>query len=133
MLIEAAKGGHTSVVGVLLDYPRSIPIAPELVKSKKILPPRQKAVSQSKEQPGPKQGVPKPGVRKSQRPGPVSAKQPPPEVVDAATSPPPQLTQVTISQPLIETSGFDFIEGSGFVIEGRLNDNRFISNNRTSL
>ena len=27
MLIEAAKGGHTPVVGLLLDYPRSIVMA----------------------------------------------------------------------------------------------------------
>jgi len=119
MLIEAAKGGHTSVVGVLLDYPRSIPIPPELVKSKKTLPPRQKIVPQAKDQQGTKQTIPKPGVRKSQRPNPVSAKQPPPEVVDASTSPPPQLTLGSIAQPLIESGGFDFIEGSGFVIEGK--------------
>ncbi len=118
MLIEAAKGGHTSVVGVLLDYPRSIPIAPELVKSKKILPPRQKTASQPKDQPGTKQAVPKPGVRKSQRPNPVSAKQLQPEVADASTSPPPLLAQGTLVHPLGDSSGFDFIEGSGFVIEG---------------
>jgi hypothetical protein len=27
MLIEAAKGGHTAVVGLLLDYPRSVVMA----------------------------------------------------------------------------------------------------------
>lgn len=124
MLIEAAKGGHTAVVGLLLDYPHSIVMATQPVTNI----PRQRATIETAgltTVPAPVTGVPplkaagpslKSVLRKPQRPNPaVGAKQLPIEVVEVAS---PAKSAHTTGPPVNETAGYDFIEGSGFVIEG---------------
>jgi hypothetical protein len=133
MLIEAAKGGHTPVVGLLLDYPRSIVMATPPASS--LAHPQQQQQHQVSLEHQDLGQVPVQlgaasmknaaavaaanslKLRKTQRPAVTAGTVKPVEtgkVVNAKTG------LVAGSTPLVhESAGYDFIEGSGYVIEGK--------------
>ena len=133
MLIEAAKGGHTPVVGLLLDYPRSIVMATPPAVS--LAHPQQQqqqqhqvALDQDLSQVPVQLGAASIKnvvaaaaanslkLRKTQRPAVVAGGAVKP--LEAAKTGNVK-TCLTGSSPLVhESTGYDFIEGSGFVIEG---------------
>jgi len=110
MLIEAAKCGHTTVVQMLIDYPNSLvnssvvetgpppapapPLAPE---TDRVPPPGSEALT-----------PPKSVLRKSQT---VSAS-------GATNQPSKNGVQPGTVSGVLPDSGYDFLEGSGFVLEG---------------
>ena len=143
MLIEAAKGGHTLVVGLLLDYPRSIVMATPPANN---LPPQQQQQQQQQQlslevqeaaglSPQAAGGVPPSSIkatatslklRKTQRPGAVGNTVKLPVPLEVGSKVPSSLSTakaaalVASGSPIVnESTGYDFIEGSGFVIEGK--------------
>ena len=132
MLIEADKGGHTPVVGLLLDYPRSIVMAtppatnlahPQQHQQQQHQVTLDQDLSQVPVQIGAasiKNVVAAAAanslkLRKTQRPPITTAAVKPLE----AAKPVNVKTGLTGTSPLVhESTGYDFIEGSGFVIEG---------------
>jgi hypothetical protein len=140
MLIEAAKGGHTLVVGLLLDYPRSIVMATPPANN---LPPQQQQQQQQQLSlevqeaaglsPQAVAGVPPSSIkatatslklRKTQRPGTVGTNVKLPVPLEVGSKVPSSTAKaaalVASGSPVVnESTGYDFIEGSGFVIEGK--------------
>jgi len=139
MLIEAAKGGHTPVVGLLLDYPRSIvmatpPAATSL--SHQHQQQHQVGLEQQHQDLVPAQLGASPAtiktaanslkLRKTQRPSVVGGNVKPLAMDGAAgkVSGNVKAALVAGGSPVVnESTGYDFIEGSGFVIEGKHVDN----------
>jgi hypothetical protein len=139
MLIEAAKGGHTPVVGLLLDYPRSIvmatpPAATSL--SHQHQQQHQVGLEQQHQDLVPAQLGASPAtiktaanslkLRKTQRPSVVGGNVKPLAMDGAAgkVSGNVKAGLVARGSPVVnESTGYDFIEGSGFVIEGKHVDN----------
>eukprot|EP00092_Neocalanus_flemingeri_P106095 GFUD01136081.1.p1 GENE.GFUD01136081.1~~GFUD01136081.1.p1 ORF type:complete len:2869 (+),score=812.68 GFUD01136081.1:304-8910(+) len=110
MLIEAAKGGHTTVVQMLIDYPNSLvnssvvdtgpppaPAPPMAPETDRVPPPGSEALT-----------PPKSVLRKSQA-GSGAGAAPHPSKLGGQSG--------TVSGVLPD-SGYDFLEGSGFVLEG---------------
>ena len=136
MLIEAAKGGHTPVVGLLLDYNRSIVMATPPAGSLALPQQQQQQQQQQQHQVGlehqdlsqvPVQlgaaaiknaaAVASLKLRKPQRPAVAAGTVKPLETGKPVSAVKTGL--VAGSGPLVhEATGYDFIEGSGFVIEG---------------
>ena len=133
MLIEAAKGGHTPVVGLLLDYPRSIvmatpPAATNLPHQHQVgLEQNQDAASLVPAQLGASPASIKTAanslkLRKTQRPSVVGGNVKPVAMDGGAgkVSGNVKTGLVAGGSPVVnESTGYDFIEGSGFVIEGK--------------
>ena len=107
MLIEAAKGGHTTVVQMLIDYPNSL-VTPSVVEAPglpevegRVPPPGSEALT-----------PPKSVLRKAAASGGTAQ--------GAAGGATAKAVAVQGAQggAVLPDSGYDFLEGSGFVLEG---------------
>ena len=107
MLIEAAKGGHTTVVQMLIDYPNSL-VTPSVVEAPglpevegRVPPPGSEALT-----------PPKSVLRKAAASGGAGQ--------GAAGGATAKAVAVQGAQggAVLPDSGYDFLEGSGFVLEG---------------
>jgi len=117
MLIEAAKGGHTTVVQMLIDYPNSLVSGTGVVDAgPPPAPPLQQQVPETDRVPPPGSEAltpPKSVLRKSQIAcGGTSQVQLPPAKDIRGTA------GGQLSAGILPDSGYDFLEGSGFVLEG---------------
>ena len=107
MLIEAAKGGHTTVVQMLIDYPNSL-VAPGVVEATglpeiegRVPPPGSEALT-----------PPKSVLRKAAANGGVA------QSAAGGASAKAVAVQGAQGGAVLPDSGYDFLEGSGFVLEG---------------
>jgi len=110
MLIEAAKGGHTTVVQMLIDYPNSL-VNPSVVDTG---PPPAPAPPMAPET----DRVPPPGSEALTPPKSVMRKSLAVSSASAAPQPAKNGVQAGTVSGVLPDSGYDFLEGSGFVLEG---------------
>merc|ERR1719402_1476275 len=134
MLIEAAKGGHATVVQVLIDYPNSLvgttaldppimevppPAPPSLAEIDRVPPPGSDATTSAAAPTVGKPGSLKSALRKNQQGATTAANWG--AAGGATTAAPGQGAQPPAKQqtgPALPDAGYDFLEGSGFVLEG---------------
>jgi len=126
MLIEAAKGGHTTVVQMLIDYPNSLvgttslegsvvetqappPAPPILAEIDRVPPPGSDAGTCIGQVTPIKPVSLKSALRKNQVVGGGGGPNVPPPGKPGIAPP---------SGPALPDAGYDFLEGSGFVLEG---------------
>jgi len=107
MLIEAAKGGHTTVVQMLIDYPNSL-VTPSVVEAPglpevegRVPPPGSEALT-----------PPKSVLRKAAASGGSG------QSTAGGATPKAVAVQGAQGGAVLPDSGYDFLEGSGFVLEG---------------